>query len=162
MSNTSPEFQVTVHTSPGPTCGTFSRLWLSLIGSQGETPPIPVNEGQHLLRGSVSFYHLFPVWEPEPVASCWFPSSRPQFDFLLQVCPVRVQANGPLGCVLLVRLRLEARAGFPDLNWHCSRVEVRRVTEDPDVQLFPGDRWLQTADGDVELRSGTRNRTLGF
>ncbi|XP_029029793.1 polyunsaturated fatty acid lipoxygenase ALOX15B isoform X2 [Betta splendens] len=122
------EFEVTVHTSPGPTCGTFNRLWLSLIGSQGETPPVEVNEGEHhLLSGSV--------------------------------CPVRVQANGPLGCVVLVRLRLEAQVGLPNLNWHCSRVEVRRIAgewapEDPDVQVFLGDRWLQTADGDVELRSG--------
>lgn len=50
------EFEVTVHTSPGPTCGTFNRLLLSLIGSQEETPSITVNEeGHHLLPGSVSF-----------------------------------------------------------------------------------------------------------
>lgn len=50
------EFEVTVHTSPGPTCGTFSHLWLSLIGSEGETPPIRVTDGNsHLLPGSVSF-----------------------------------------------------------------------------------------------------------
>ncbi len=50
------EFEVTVHTSPGPTCGTFNRLLLTLIGSQGETLPIIVNEGDHhLLPGSVSF-----------------------------------------------------------------------------------------------------------
>jgi len=49
------EFEVTVHTSPGPTCGTFSRLWLSLIGSKGETLPSSVKEDQHLLPGSVSF-----------------------------------------------------------------------------------------------------------
>ncbi len=55
------EFEVTVHTSPEPTCGTFSCLWLNLIGSQGETPPIIVNEGDnHLLPGSVSFL-MFPV-----------------------------------------------------------------------------------------------------
>ncbi|XP_070700224.1 polyunsaturated fatty acid lipoxygenase ALOX15B [Pempheris klunzingeri] len=133
------EFEVTVHTSPGPTCGTFSRLWLSLIGSQGETPPISVNEdGRHLVSGST--------------------------------CLVRVQAAGPLGHLVLVRLRLEVRTGFPDLDWRCSRMEVRRlgdgqteaggrgatgaVPEDPDVQVFLCDRWLRTADGDVELRSG--------
>lgn len=44
-------FEVKVHTSPGPTCGTFNRLWLNLIGSQGETPPVCMNE--HLLPGSV-------------------------------------------------------------------------------------------------------------
>lgn len=56
------EFEVTVHTSPGSTCGTFNRLWLNLIGSQGETLPISVNEGdRHLLPGSVSFTEL-PAW----------------------------------------------------------------------------------------------------
>nr|XP_046267353.1 polyunsaturated fatty acid lipoxygenase ALOX15B [Scatophagus argus]XP_046267354.1 polyunsaturated fatty acid lipoxygenase ALOX15B [Scatophagus argus] len=120
------EFEVTVHTSPGPTCGTFNRLWLNLIGSQGETPPVSVNEGDvHLLPGST--------------------------------CPVHIRASSTLGCVLLVRLHLEARAGFPNLDWHCSRVEVRRLAEtpeDPEVQVFLCDRWLQTANGDVELRSG--------
>lgn len=54
------EFEVTVHTSPGPTCGTYNRLWLNLIGSQGETPPISVNEGDHhLLPGSVSFIRFY-------------------------------------------------------------------------------------------------------
>nr|XP_020442878.1 arachidonate 15-lipoxygenase B-like [Monopterus albus] len=124
------EFEVTVHTSPGPTCGTFNRLWLNLIGSQGETPPSSVNMGDHrLLPGSA--------------------------------CPVRVQASGPLGRLLLVRLRLEAQTGFPNLDWHCSRVEVRRLagepgsgSEDPELQVFLCDRWLQTANGGVELRSG--------
>lgn len=49
------EFEVTVHTSPGPTCGTFNRLRLSVIGSQGETPPTTVTKGNtELLCGSVS------------------------------------------------------------------------------------------------------------
>ncbi|TNN75964.1 Hydroperoxide isomerase ALOXE3 [Liparis tanakae] len=132
------EFEVTVHTSPGPTCGTFSRLWLNLIGSQGETPPISVCEGDH---------HLLPG------------SAR----------PVRLRADGPLGRLLLVRLRLEARTGFPDLDWHCSRVEVRELAGgreagpgvtgagpegEPQVQEFLCDRWLRPAEGDVELRSG--------
>ncbi|KAK2827965.1 hypothetical protein Q5P01_018999 [Channa striata] len=124
------EFEVTVHTSPGPTCGTFNRLWLSLIGSQWETPPIVVNEDdRHLLSGSA--------------------------------CPVRIRANGALGRVVLVRLRLEVQTGFPNLNWHCSRVEVHRLAEEqrsgpegPETQVFLCNRWLQTADGDVELRSG--------
>ncbi|KAK9537042.1 hypothetical protein VZT92_006780 [Zoarces viviparus] len=132
------EFEVTVHTSPGHTCGTFSRLWLNLIGSQGETPPISVSEGDH---------HLLPG----------------------SSCPVRVRANGPLGRLVLVRLRLEAQTGFPNLDWHCSRVEVRKLVDgqeegrggtgaeperDPQVQVFPCDRWLRPAEGDVELRSG--------
>ncbi|XP_042355980.1 polyunsaturated fatty acid lipoxygenase ALOX15B isoform X2 [Plectropomus leopardus] len=124
-----PEFEVTVHTSPGPTCGTFSCLWINLIGSQGETPPISVDD--HLLPGSV-------------------------------------RASAPLGPLVLVRLRLEARTGFPNLDWHCSRVEVRRLGDghaeeggrdgdtpetDPDAQVFLCDRWLRPAGGAVELRS---------
>ncbi|XP_042288292.1 polyunsaturated fatty acid lipoxygenase ALOX15B [Thunnus maccoyii] len=133
------EFEVTVHTSPGPTCGTFSRLWLNLIGSQGETTPISVNEGDlHLHPGSS--------------------------------CRVRVSANAPLGRLVLVRLRLEARTGFPNLDWHCSQVEVCRLadgqveeegrggegsgSEDPETQVFPCNRWLRLADGDVELNNG--------
>lgn len=52
--------------------------------------------------------------------------------------------------VALVRLRLEVRPGFPDLDWHCQCVEVNHG---PRVQVFPCHRWLQAADGDVELRS---------
>ncbi|KAI9522764.1 hypothetical protein NQZ68_033099 [Dissostichus eleginoides] len=120
------EFEVTVHTSPGLTCGTFSRLWLNLIGSEGETPPIVVNEGdRHLLPGSS--------------------------------CAVLVRTEAPLGHLLLVRLRLDARTGFPHLDWHCSRVEVCRPSEpekDPEHQVFLCDQWLGPAGGDVELRSG--------
>ncbi|XP_053188070.1 polyunsaturated fatty acid lipoxygenase ALOX15B [Scomber japonicus] len=122
------EFEVTVHTSPGPTCGTFSHLWLNLIGSQGETPPINVNEGDlHLLSGSS--------------------------------CRVRVRSDAPLGRLVLVRLRLEARTGFPDLDWHCNRVEVRPAdgpTEEGQggEEVFLCSRWLRSADGDVELHSG--------
>ncbi|XP_034033485.1 arachidonate 15-lipoxygenase B [Thalassophryne amazonica] len=132
-------FEVTVHTSPGPTCGTYSRLWLSLIGSQAETPPTSVTEAnQYLLPGSA--------------------------------CQVRVRARSALGRLVLIRLRLEAQAGFPDLNWHCRWVEVCRLTDgqveedrprgkgvwpvDPEVEVFLCDRWLQSTDGDVELRSG--------
>ncbi|KAM9348490.1 polyunsaturated fatty acid lipoxygenase ALOX15B [Symphorus nematophorus] len=136
MTSSCQEFEVTVHTSPGPTCATFNRLWLNLIGSQGETPPIAVNEGdRHLLPGST--------------------------------CPVLVRTNEPLGRLLLVRLHLEARTGFPNLDWHCSRVEVacrpaadgraggtQPEDPDPEVQVFLCDKWLRTADGDVELRSG--------
>ncbi|KAG7515431.1 hydroperoxide isomerase ALOXE3-like [Solea senegalensis] len=124
------KFEVSVHTSPGPTSGTFSHLWLSLIGSQGETPPTRVNEGEcHLLPGST--------------------------------CPVLVQTDSSLGRLVLVRLRLEVQTGFPNLDWHCSHVEVRRQherpgsrPEDAETQVFHCDRWLQTGDGDMELRSG--------
>nr|XP_015798083.2 hydroperoxide isomerase ALOXE3 [Nothobranchius furzeri] len=119
------EFEVTVHTSPGPTCGTFNHLWLRLIGSQSETPPICVTQGSHLLSGST--------------------------------CLVSIRSNDPLGQLVLVQLRLEAHTGFPNLDWHCSRVEVRHVvdgTDDSQTQMFLCDRWLKTADGDIELRSG--------
>lgn len=44
-------FEVKVHTSSGPKCGTFNSLWLKLIGSDEETLPVYVNE--HLVPGSV-------------------------------------------------------------------------------------------------------------
>ncbi|KAM4547140.1 polyunsaturated fatty acid lipoxygenase ALOX15B [Fundulus diaphanus] len=123
------EFEVTVHTSPGATCGTYGRLYLSLIGSQGQTPPVTVNDKHHLLAGST--------------------------------CLVLVRADGLLGQVVLVRLRLEAQIGFPNVDWHCNRVEVRQRTiaqrpmsEDSEPQVFLCDKWLRTSDGDVELRSG--------
>lgn len=50
-------FEVKIHTSPGPNCGTFNHLWLNLIGSQGETPPVCMNE--HLLPGSVCSVLLY-------------------------------------------------------------------------------------------------------
>lgn len=75
-----------------------------------------------------------------------------------QVCPVRVQASSPLGRLILVRLRLEVQTRFPNLDWHCSRVEVCRLSKsqgsDSETQVFLCDRWLRPADGDVELRSG--------
>lgn len=88
-----------------------------------------------------------------------------------QVCPVLVRANEPLGGIVLIRLHLEARTGYPNLDWHCSRVEVREVEdgraeeggtepEGPEVQVFLCDRWLRTADGDVELRSGKCKTSL--
>lgn len=68
-----------------------------------------------------------------------------------------------LGQLLLIRLHLEARNGFPNLAWRCSRVEVCRLRdrpETPQVQVFPCDKWLRAQDGDVELRSGKRKMTL--
>uniref|UniRef100_A0A3Q2SVX3 Zgc:152891 n=1 Tax=Fundulus heteroclitus TaxID=8078 RepID=A0A3Q2SVX3_FUNHE len=58
--------------------------------------------------------------------------------------------------VVLVRLRLEAQIGFPNVDWHCNRVEVRQrtIAEDSEAQVFLCDKWLRTSDGDVELRSG--------
>lgn len=207
------EFEVTVHTSPGPTCGTFNRLWLTLIGLQGETPPITVNKGDHhLLPGSVSFImfpqrdHLMTLqmslnWKyfktnysnrsysnnnQTKILSlkviCWLFTDKLSSKFwqslplCWQMCPIRVKANSPLGCLVLIRLHLEAETGFPDLDWHCSRVEVRRLAdrqaeeggeggtapEDPEVQVFLCDRWLRTADGDVELRSGKCKINLWF
>lgn len=88
-----------------------------------------------------------------------------------------MRSDTPLGCLVLVRLRLEARAGFPNLDWHCSRVEVCRPAEEvegqegtvsasgsgsgsgsgsevPEWQVFLCNRWLRSSDGDVELHSG--------
>ncbi|XP_072317865.1 hydroperoxide isomerase ALOXE3 [Eucyclogobius newberryi] len=119
-------YQVSVWTSPGLTCGSFSHLWLSLIGSEGETPPICVTHGnQRLLPGNS--------------------------------CSVAVPVVSPLGSVLLIRLRLEPQDGFPDLDWHCDRVELRlqEGEELPDgagPQVFFCHRWIRSSDGDVEIR----------
>ncbi|XP_037544112.1 polyunsaturated fatty acid lipoxygenase ALOX15B [Nematolebias whitei] len=122
MTTSCQEFDVTVYTSPGATCGTYNHLWLSLIGSQSQTPPISVNADQHLLPGST--------------------------------CLVSVRSNGLLGQLILVRLRLEAQTGLPDVDWHCSRVEVGQRAAGSGAQVFLCDRWLRPADGDVDLRSG--------
>lgn len=115
------EYHVTVQTSPGPTCGSFSRLWLSLIGSEGETPPTIITHGnQRLLPGTS--------------------------------CSAQVPVGTPLDPVLLVRLRLEPRCGFPDVDWHCERVEVHLRDSPEDTQVFVCNRWIRTRDGDVELR----------
>uniref|UniRef100_A0A3Q0S5U3 Zgc:152891 n=1 Tax=Amphilophus citrinellus TaxID=61819 RepID=A0A3Q0S5U3_AMPCI len=67
-------------------------------------------------------------------------------------------ARSSLGRLILVRLRLEAQTGFPNLDWHCSGVEVCRLGKgqgsDPETQVFLCDRWLQVTDGDMDLRSG--------
>ncbi|XP_078143017.1 polyunsaturated fatty acid lipoxygenase ALOX15B [Centroberyx gerrardi] len=134
MGSSCQEFQVAVRTSPGPASGTYGHLRLNLIGSQGETPPITVNEAdRHLLPGSV--------------------------------CVVRVRAAAPLGRLLLVRLRLQARPGFPDLDWHCGGVEVRGPAEGraegAEPEVFLCDRWLRSADGEVELRSAKMSLLSG-
>lgn len=76
---------------------------------------------------------------------------------------VRVWSEVALGRVVLVRLRLEARTGFPDLDWHCRGVEVRRLCDRQEegaglqhqgAEHFPCSRWLRSVDGDVELRNG--------
>lgn len=81
---------------------------------------------------------------------------------------VLVQTTQTLGRLLLMRLHLEVRTKFPNLAWHCSRVEVRtRVNktetdtpEEPEVQVFLCDRWLRAEDGPVELRSGKCKKCL--
>ncbi|KAM9728681.1 polyunsaturated fatty acid lipoxygenase ALOX15B isoform 1-T2 [Menidia menidia] len=109
------DFVVQVHTSPGPTSGTFCHLWLSLVGSEAETPPTRVTQDQQLLPGSV--------------------------------VAVRLGPRAPVGRLLLVRLRLEPRPGLPDLAWLCGGVQVGGA-------FFPCHRWLQPAEGAVELRPG--------
>ncbi|KAJ7996234.1 hypothetical protein DPEC_G00234960 [Dallia pectoralis] len=128
------EFQVAVHTSASPTSGTYSIVHITLIGSEGvETPSITVNAG-------VDEHHLLPG----------------------SACVVRVWSKVALGKVVLVRLRLKARTGLPDLDWHCNGVEVRRIysgqdeeagKQDEEAEFFPCGRWLQSVDGGVELRN---------
>lgn len=65
-------------------------------------------------------------------------------------CTMVMAGSDNVEQVALVRLRLEVRPGFPELDWHCQTVEVNHG---PQVQVFPCHRWLQSADGDVELRS---------
>uniref|UniRef100_A0A8B9HUS9 Arachidonate 15-lipoxygenase B-like n=1 Tax=Astyanax mexicanus TaxID=7994 RepID=A0A8B9HUS9_ASTMX len=58
-----------------------------------------------------------------------------------------------IGTVVLVCLRLEARPGFPDQSWHCLDVQLKQRDEAAEVERFPCNKWITTADGDVELRS---------
>ncbi|KAL2094604.1 hypothetical protein ACEWY4_009323 [Coilia grayii] len=64
---------------------------------------------------------------------------------------VVIGENEDVDQVALVRLRLEVRSGFPDLDWHCHSVEINNGGQ---VEVFPCHKWLQAADCDVELRSG--------
>ncbi|KAM9332764.1 polyunsaturated fatty acid lipoxygenase ALOX15B [Pholidichthys leucotaenia] len=118
------EFEVSVCTSSAKFSGTFSRLWVTLIGSEGETTPVSPNNGEELLPLSV-------------------------------VC-VQIRSHHPVGRVLLVRLRLEAREGFPDTDWLCAGVRVVVLPTNPweeEVrQNFPCEQWLRSSDGDVLLR----------
>ncbi|XP_036380637.1 polyunsaturated fatty acid lipoxygenase ALOX15B [Megalops cyprinoides] len=68
-------------------------------------------------------------------------------------CVITVKTQKPLGTIALVRLRLENRPGFPEMDWYCQGVEVKTGGGE-DHDYFPCDKWLQTADGDVELRNG--------
>uniref|UniRef100_A0A673M1I7 Lipoxygenase domain-containing protein n=1 Tax=Sinocyclocheilus rhinocerous TaxID=307959 RepID=A0A673M1I7_9TELE len=65
-------------------------------------------------------------------------------------------SNKEVGIVVLLKLRLEAQPGFPDLDWHCGDVQVRRSSEDPEVEVFPCHKWIRTADGNVELRNAKK------
>ncbi|KAI2651224.1 Polyunsaturated fatty acid lipoxygenase ALOX15B [Labeo rohita] len=112
-------FHVTIRTSAAPLSGTYSRVWISLIGTLCESPPVKVEH--FLLPGSA--------------------------------CTVVIKPKEEVGTVVLLRLRLEAHPGFPDLDWHCQDVQVRRSSEDPETQVFPCHKWIRTADGSVELRN---------
>ena len=79
---------------------------------------------------------------------------------------VKVKSSCSLGHVVLVRLRLEPRPGFPDLPWKCCFVGIQRLgvggvdgEGQPKVgdaeEIFPCGRWLTSAEGEVELRNGT-------
>lgn len=75
------------------------------------------------------------------------------FFFLGQACTVVIEPEEEVGIVVLLRLRLDTQPGFPDLDWHCHDVQVRRSSEDPEVEVFPCHKWIRTADGNVELRN---------
>lgn len=70
-----------------------------------------------------------------------------------QACTVVIKPKEEVGVVVLLRLRLEAQPDFPDLDWQCRDVQVRRSSEDPEMEVFPCHKWIRTADGCVELRN---------
>ncbi|XP_026089838.1 arachidonate 8S-lipoxygenase-like [Carassius auratus] len=112
-------FHVTIRTSASPLSGTYGRVWISLIGTLSESPPVRVEH-------------------------CLLPGSA---------YTVVIKSKEEVGIVVLLKLRLEAQPGFPDLDWHCGDVQVRRSSEDPEVEVFPCHKWIRTADGNVELRN---------
>ncbi|XP_073791109.1 uncharacterized protein isoform X1 [Danio rerio] len=112
-------FHVTVRTSAFPVSGTYSSVWISLIGSLCESPPIKVEH--RLLPGSA--------------------------------CTVVIMPEEEVGILVLVKLRLEAQPGFPDLDWHCQDVQVKHSSEDPEMEVFPCNKWIRTADGHIILRN---------
>ncbi|KAF4077390.1 hypothetical protein AMELA_G00207560 [Ameiurus melas] len=113
---------VTIRTSLAPLSGSYNILWVSLIGSQCECPPV----------------------RPFTDAQCLLPGSN---------CTFLVKPDEEIGAVVLVRLRLEARPGFPNLDWHCLDVQLKWSSDATEVDSFPCNRWIKTSDGDVELRS---------
>ncbi|XP_062867670.1 polyunsaturated fatty acid lipoxygenase ALOX15B [Trichomycterus rosablanca] len=66
---------------------------------------------------------------------------------------VKIKPDANIGNVVLVRLRLEARPGFPDLAWHCLDIQVKLTANATEVGCFPCHRWIKSSDGDVVLRS---------
>lgn len=77
--------------------------------------------------------------------------------FMLQECVVTVTTKESLGSIALVRLCLEGRPGFPDLDWLCQGVEVTALSSAPEgeqhTEYFPCSKWLRTADGSIVLWS---------
>ncbi|KAJ8265996.1 hypothetical protein GJAV_G00123960 [Gymnothorax javanicus] len=70
-------------------------------------------------------------------------------------CVLTVRTEKPLGRIVVVRLRLEPRPGFPDQNWHCETVEVSMGCESCwQAEQFPCNKWVQPSDGDIELQNG--------
>ncbi|XP_051533734.1 hydroperoxide isomerase ALOXE3-like [Myxocyprinus asiaticus] len=97
------------------------------------------------------------VWISLIGTLCESPSVRvdPDQHRLLpgSACTIVVKPKEQVGKVVLLKLRLEAQPGFPDLDWHCQDVQLRRSSEDPEVEVFPCHKWIRTADGNVELRN---------
>uniref|UniRef100_A0A3B4A8H3 Lipoxygenase domain-containing protein n=1 Tax=Periophthalmus magnuspinnatus TaxID=409849 RepID=A0A3B4A8H3_9GOBI len=123
-------YLVSVWTSPGPTCGSFSRLWVSLIGSEGETPPTCVTHGdQRLLPGSV--------------CSVVVPAVSPLGPVLL----------------LRLRLDSQAGLPDLDWHCERAELQPRYSPEGEEPQVFLCHRWIRSSDGDVEILCLLREET---
>ncbi|XP_075888149.1 polyunsaturated fatty acid lipoxygenase ALOX15B isoform X2 [Nelusetta ayraudi] len=118
-------FEVKVHTSSGPKCGTFNSLWLKLIGSDGETPPVYVNE--HLVPGSTC---------QVLVRSSSTLGRLLIIRLCLEIRPSFPNQAWHCAWVEVRRLTGEGKTEAPS-----------------EVQTFLCDRWLRPEDGTIELRS---------
>ncbi|MBN3307000.1 LX15B lipoxygenase, partial [Amia calva] len=114
------EYKVTVTTSATPNAGSFCTVGVMLIGAEG-----CVSEEFVLGKDERSLRSG-------------------------SSCVTTLKMPGPLGPVVLVRLRKEGHPGFPDLDWHCEEVAVE--TPAGEEWHFPCHKWIRTADGAVELR----------
>ncbi|TSL04289.1 Hydroperoxide isomerase ALOXE3 [Bagarius yarrelli] len=54
-------------------------------------------------------------------------------------CTILIKPDEDIGKIVLVRLRLEARPGFPNLDWHCLDVQLKLSSDAAAVECFPCD-----------------------